>query len=83
MTTMARIPKQNGVPTMPKPLVFVTGNANKLAEVKAILGDAVPGLENKALDLPELQGTIEDVTLDKARRAAQEVCADRPCVMKC
>jgi len=54
-------------------ITFVTGNANKLAEVKAMLGDAVPGLESKALDLPELQGTIEDVTLDKARRAAQEI----------
>lgn len=32
-----------------RPLVFVTGNANKLAEVKAILGDVVP-LTSKALD---------------------------------
>jgi inosine triphosphate pyrophosphatase len=59
---------------MPQTLIFVTGNANKLAEVKAILADSVPCLENKALDLPELQGTIEDITLDKARRAAEEVC---------
>ena len=70
-------PEQNGVPTKRQPLVFVTGNANKLAEVKMMLGDAVPDLQSKALDLPELQGTIEDVTLDKAQRAAQEVCVDR------
>ncbi|KAA8910495.1 inosine triphosphate pyrophosphatase [Sphaerosporella brunnea] len=58
---------------MPQSLVFVTGNANKLAEVQAILGDAVPSLTSKALDLPELQGTIEEITLDKARRAAEEI----------
>jgi inosine/xanthosine triphosphate pyrophosphatase family protein len=32
-----------------KPLTFVTGNANKLAEVKAILGDSIP-LTSKAID---------------------------------
>jgi inosine/xanthosine triphosphate pyrophosphatase family protein len=65
--------RTHGQPEMPQSLVFVTGNANKLAEVQAILGDAVPSLTNKALDLPELQGTIEEITLDKARRAAEEV----------
>ena len=63
-----------GQPTVPQELVFVTGNANKLREVQAILGSSVPSLTNRALDLPELQGTIEDVTLDKAQRAAAEVC---------
>lgn len=51
----------------------MTGNANKLREVQAILGSAVPSLTNRALDLPEMQGTIEEITLDKARRAAAEV----------
>jgi hypothetical protein len=69
------ITHQSGLPTMPQTLIFVTGNANKLAEVKAILGDAVPSLDNKALDLPELQGTLEEITLDKARRAAEAVGA--------
>jgi inosine/xanthosine triphosphate pyrophosphatase family protein len=32
-----------------KPLTFATGNANKLAEVKAILGDSIP-LTSKAID---------------------------------
>jgi len=54
-------------------LTFVTGNANKLAEVQAILGDAVPGLTNRALDLPEMQGTIEEISKDKARRAAEAI----------
>lgn len=50
-------------------LHFITGNKNKLAEVKAILGDVVP-LQNQSLDLTEIQGTIEDVSKDKCRRAA-------------
>lgn len=58
---------------MAKPtLVFVTGNANKLSEVRAILGDSV-SLEAVSLDLPELQGTIEEISLDKCRRAADIV----------
>ena len=56
--------------TMPlEQLNFITGNKNKLAEVKAILGDVVP-LQNQSLDLTEIQGTIEDVSKDKCRRAA-------------
>ena len=50
-------------------LNFITGNKNKLAEVKAILGDAVP-LHSQSLDLPEIQGTIEAISKDKCRRAA-------------
>jgi inosine triphosphate pyrophosphatase len=53
----------------PKVLNFITGNENKLAEVEAILGGYVL-LTSQALDLPEVQGTVEDVTLDKCRRAA-------------
>lgn len=50
-------------------LDFITGNKNKLAEVKAILGDVVP-LQSQSLDLTEIQGTIEDISKDKCRRAA-------------
>ena len=50
-------------------LNFITGNKNKLAEVKAILGDIVP-LQSQSLDLIEIQGTIEEVSKDKCRRAA-------------
>ncbi|CAF9924151.1 MAG: nucleoside triphosphate pyrophosphohydrolase ham1 [Alectoria fallacina] len=50
-------------------LNFITGNPNKLAEVKAILGDVVP-LQSQSLDLTEIQGTIEDISKDKCRRAA-------------
>lgn len=56
----------------PKELNFITGNANKLAEVRAILGDEVE-LKNQSLDLLEIQGTIEEVSIDKCRRAADIV----------
>ncbi|KAH8598028.1 inosine triphosphate pyrophosphatase-like protein [Bisporella sp. PMI_857] len=55
-----------------KDLKFVTGNKNKLAEVQAILGDTVD-LKSEALDLVEIQGTIEEVSADKCRRAAEAV----------
>jgi len=55
-----------------KQLIFVTGNQNKLSEVKAILGDVVD-LQSQALDLVEIQGTIEEISADKCRRAAEAV----------
>ncbi|UPX12569.1 nucleoside triphosphate pyrophosphohydrolase ham1 [Ascochyta rabiei] len=58
--------------TVPKHLNFITGNKNKLAEVQAIL-DGVIELRNQNVDLVEIQGTVEEVTLDKARRAAEAV----------
>ncbi|KAI9772967.1 MAG: nucleoside triphosphate pyrophosphohydrolase ham1 [Geoglossum simile] len=56
----------------PRQLNFITGNANKLAEVSAILSDVVH-LQSQTLDLVEVQGTIEDISLDKCRRAAETV----------
>lgn len=63
-------------------ITFVTGNANKLKEVVAILGGE-PGPEgNKVgnftvvsqdLDMEEVQGTIDGVTIHKAKSAAQLV----------
>lgn len=53
----------------PKALNFITGNKNKLAEVRAILGDVVE-LQSKSLDLVEIQGTSDEIALDKCRRAA-------------
>lgn len=55
-------------------LNFITGNANKLAEVKAILeGPAGIEVRNQPLDLPEIQGELEDVTREKCRVAADLV----------
>lgn len=56
----------------PKTLNFITGNTNKLAEVRAILGNVVD-LQSKAVDNPEIQGTIEEIALDKCTRAAEAV----------
>ncbi|KAF5879616.1 putative inosine triphosphate pyrophosphatase protein [Botrytis fragariae] len=54
----------------PKTLNFITGNKNKLVEVKAILGDTID-LQSQSLDLVEIQGTIEEISSDKCRRAAE------------
>ncbi|KAI9881368.1 MAG: nucleoside triphosphate pyrophosphohydrolase ham1 [Pleopsidium flavum] len=56
----------------PKELNFITGNKNKLAEVKAILGGIVT-LRSQSLDLIEIQGTVEEISSDKCRRAAEIV----------
>lgn len=56
-----------------KTLNFITGNKNKLSEVRAILGDAVV-VDNKSVDVPEIQGTIEEIAKEKCRRAADAVC---------
>jgi len=60
----------------PSTVTFVTGNAKKLEEVVAILaagGDLPFRVVNQKIDLPELQGSPEDVAVEKCRLAAQEV----------
>lgn len=54
-------------------LNFITGNQNKLSEVRAILGNVIE-VDNQAVDVPEIQGTIEEIAREKARRAAEAVC---------
>lgn len=56
----------------PRVLNFITGNANKLSEVKAILGDAVT-LTSKSVVLPEVQGSIEEISETKCKTAANAV----------
>ncbi|KAF3925988.1 Nucleoside-triphosphatase [Dactylellina cionopaga] len=51
-------------------IIFVTGNAGKLAEVQAILGKYIK-IENHGLDLEEIQGTVEEVSSAKCRKAAE------------
>eukprot|EP01088_Endostelium_zonatum_P011607 TRINITY_DN25759_c0_g1_i1.p1 TRINITY_DN25759_c0_g1~~TRINITY_DN25759_c0_g1_i1.p1 ORF type:complete len:235 (-),score=51.98 TRINITY_DN25759_c0_g1_i1:30-662(-) len=56
-----------------KELVFVTGNANKLKEVKAII-EAQCGsvnLVSQNVELPELQGTPEEISKEKCRIASK------------
>jgi len=55
-----------------RPVTFVTGNAKKLAEVQKIVGDSI-ALVNRKIDLPELQGSPEDVSREKCKLAAKEV----------
>jgi inosine triphosphate pyrophosphatase len=53
-------------------LNFITGNKNKLSEVRAILGNVIE-VDNQEVDVPEIQGTIEQIAKEKARRAAEAV----------
>jgi inosine triphosphate pyrophosphatase len=52
---------------------FITGNKNKLAEVTAILGDFVQ-LHHQTVEIPEIQGSLEEIARDKCRKAAIAVC---------
>jgi inosine triphosphate pyrophosphatase len=56
----------------PLKITFVTGNKNKATDVQYILGDTVD-LEIVDYDTPELQGTVEEIAIDKCRRAAEAV----------
>jgi inosine/xanthosine triphosphate pyrophosphatase family protein len=60
-----------------KTCTFVTGNPNKVIEVNAILGDSIP-IRALALDIPEIQGSLEDIARDKCRRAAKIVTSLLP-----
>jgi inosine triphosphate pyrophosphatase len=51
---------------------FITGNANKLAEVKAILEPAIL-VTSASHDIEEVQGTLEEVSMAKCRKAADLV----------
>lgn len=51
---------------------FITGNANKLREVKAILEPDIE-VRSHSVDLEEVQGSVEEVTLSKCQRAAEIV----------
>ncbi|GLB34282.1 putative pyrophosphatase that hydrolyzes non-canonical purine nucleotides such as inosine triphosphate (ITP), deoxyinosine triphosphate (dITP) or xanthosine 5'-triphosphate (XTP) to their respective monophosphate derivatives [Lyophyllum shimeji] len=58
---------------MSKRLIFVTGNSNKLKEVKAILSEGGHPIEidSQSLDIDEIQGTTQEVAKAKCRRAAE------------
>ncbi|KAG1805755.1 inosine triphosphate pyrophosphatase-like protein [Suillus variegatus] len=60
-------------------LTFVTGNHNKLKETKHILSQGTPiELDSQDLDIPELQGTTQEVAIAKCRRAAELL--GKPCI---
>jgi len=59
--------------------MFVTGNANKLKEFRAILGTSPSwAVESRDLDIPEIQGTTQEVAIDKCKRASELI--DGPCI---
>ncbi|ODN82071.1 inosine triphosphate pyrophosphatase [Cryptococcus amylolentus CBS 6039] len=57
--------------------VFVTGNANKLREVQAILATGDSGIKctSQSLDVPEVQGTTQEVAIAKVKSAAEQLGA--------
>lgn len=57
---------------MPSHVNFITGNANKLKEVKLFLEPAIE-VRSEPIDIEEVQGTIEEVTKSKCRKAAEMV----------
>ena len=60
----------------PMTVTFVTGNQNKLKEVRAILGEEHADkftLEARKVDLPELQGEPEDIAKEKVMLAAGQI----------
>nr|QZA75463.1 polyprotein [Ugandan cassava brown streak virus] len=67
-----RIESHDGVPQMQMkfPVTFVTGNLGKLAEVKSILGIASDVIA-KNIDLPEVQGTPDEIVRKKAQLAVK------------
>ena len=62
-------------------ILFVTGNAGKLREVAAILTSSSPGafeLVSQDIDMPEIQGTTQEVAAAKVKAAAQVI--QGPCI---
>ena len=57
---------------MPNHVNFITGNSHKLGEVKAILEPTIE-VRSQPIDLEEVQGTLEEVTKSKCRKAAETV----------
>lgn len=56
-----------------QPVVYlITGNANKLREVKEMLEPAI-SVHSRDLDIVEIQGSIEDITRTKCQKAADLV----------
>ncbi|XP_066158975.1 inosine triphosphate pyrophosphatase [Euwallacea fornicatus] len=59
---------------MSKKITFVTGNVKKLEELVAILGTTFPReVISKKLDLPELQGEIDEICIKKAETAYKQI----------
>ncbi|RAH82463.1 non-canonical purine NTP pyrophosphatase, rdgB/HAM1 family [Aspergillus japonicus CBS 114.51] len=53
-------------------LTLVSGNRHKISELNAILGSSAI-LNSIDLDLPEIQGSVEEITREKCRVAAEKI----------
>lgn len=52
-------------------IIFATGNSKKLKELRNIMGPSIPfDLVNQDLDIPEIQGNINEVATAKCKTAA-------------
>merc|ERR1711981_1473013 len=59
---------------MQKTITFVTGNANKLREVSQVMStNTTVKFVNVDIDLPEFQGTPEEVSTAKCEEAARHI----------
>ena len=55
-------------------IVFVTGNANKVEEFQDILGKDFPHtILAQKIDLPEYQGTPQEIVVEKCREAVKSI----------
>ncbi|KAL7542624.1 hypothetical protein ACHAXR_011943 [Thalassiosira sp. AJA248-18] len=60
-------------------ITFVTGNKNKLAEVQRLLSSStssttmMPDITNAKIDLPELQGSPQDIAIEKCKLASAKL----------
>ncbi|VUC27506.1 unnamed protein product [Clonostachys rosea] len=54
-----------------KEIFLITGNSNKIADFNAILTPAGIIVRNQAVDVPEIQGSIEEISIAKCRKAAE------------
>lgn len=52
---------------------LLTSNPNKLADIGAILSPAGISIESQTVDLVEIQGTIEEISIAKCKAAAEIV----------
>lgn len=71
-TCSLQLQQKTSIMTLTK-INFITGNKNKLSEVRSILGNVIE-VDSQAVDVPEIQGTIEEIAKEKAKRAAEAVC---------
>jgi len=66
---------KRAISSMSNSITFVTGNKKKLEEVRAIFAGhpLADRLDNKKVDLPELQGEPDEIAAEKCKLAAKEV----------